>query len=365
VVDENNPNFSAYDGALYTKDYSELLHVPTERKTISLHENLDTIAEKAIAHCHLSYLILPWGTQTVEELSLNILNRTEDDYAKIYIIVPDTLKNWNGYSTTSMGYERFIFSDHNLFIPQKLYSAYNSSKVESESIPAFLKSLGYNSIYDFYGITPNSFKTFGSKTYYFDANCKMVTGTKTIGDIDYTFDENGVLQSQTAATVKNGLIYQDGKAYYYENGVMLKSRWVYAEGNWYYLNDYGAGVVNCWRLSGGKYFYLGSDGKMQKNRWLKDYGSWYYLKVDGSRYESSWAKINGVWYWFGGSGKMAQSQWLKLNGKWYYFTDSGAMAANKWVKSGAYWYYLGSDGAMLTNTTTPDGYKVDAQGRWK
>ena len=61
---------------------------------------------------------------------------------------------------------------------------------------------------------------------------------------------------------------------------------------------------------------------------------------------------------------MAQSRWLKLGGKWYYFTGSGAMTANKWVKSGQYWYYLGKNGAMLTGTTTPDGYRVDSQGRW-
>lgn len=28
------------------------------------------------------------------------------------------------------------------------------------------------------------------------------------------------------------------------------------------------------------------------------------------------------------------------------------------------WYYLGQDGVMLTNTTTPDGYKVGADGAW-
>ena len=28
------------------------------------------------------------------------------------------------------------------------------------------------------------------------------------------------------------------------------------------------------------------------------------------------------------------------------------------------WYYLGPDGVMLTNTTTPDGYRVGADGVW-
>ena len=42
-----------------------------------------------------------------------------------------------------------------------------------------------------------------------------------------------------------------------------------------------------------------------------------------------------------------------------------SLAKNVW-KAGAngIWYYLGQDGVMLTNTTTPDGYKVGADGAW-
>ena len=55
----------------------------------------------------------------------------------------------------------------------------------------------------------------------------------------------------------------------------------------------------------------------------------------------------------------------ELDGKWYYFCSTGSLAKNVW-KAGAngIWYYLGQDGVMLTNTTTPDGYKVGADGAW-
>ena len=62
------------------------------------------------------------------------------------------------------------------------------------------------------------------------------------------------------------------------------------------------------------------------------------------RYESKWAKLDNVWYWFGGSGKMMADGWLKL--------------------ADGYWYYFDQSGALLTNTTTPDGYRVDDNGRW-
>ena len=32
--------------------------------------------------------------------------------------------------------------------------------------------------------------------------------------------------------------------------------------------------------------------------------------------------------------------------------------------NGGDWFYLGSDGAMLMNTTTPDGFKLGANGAW-
>ena len=82
----------------------------------------------------------------------------------------------------------------------------------------------------------------------------MVTGTQTINGKTYTFDQNGVLQEDSEPASAAGLVYQDGKAYIYdEDGNMLRSGWYQAEGNWYYLNDYGAGVVKCWRLKDGKY----------------------------------------------------------------------------------------------------------------
>lgn len=35
-----------------------------------------------------------------------------------------------------------------------------------------------------------------------------------------------------------------------------------------------------------------------------------------------------------------------------------------WIKDNGEWYYFKSSGAMLRNGTTPDGYKVDGEGRW-
>ena len=379
IVSSDNPYYAVYDGVLYSKDYSRLISCPSNKTSISFHPDVTTIQSHSFYYSHLVYgenkyqtgfadskntLVIPWGVTTVEKDAFQF-----DAFQSVTFILPDTL--------TELAIDPYSFY---------LYSK-NNQAADSQSFSSEYRYKKVDSVAAYYGITPNSFKTFGSKTYYFDADCKMVTSTQTINGKTYTFDQNGVLQEESDSTPASaGVVYQDGKAYIYdEDGNMLRSGWYQAEGNWYYLNDYGAGVVKCWRLKDGKYVYLGADGKMQTNCWIKDYNEWYYVKADGTRYESAWAKIDGSWYWFGGSGKMMSNGWLKLaDGKWYYFrsdgqmatgwiqdggksyylTESGAMATNKWIKSGSYWYYLGSNGALLTNTTTPDGYHVDSEGRW-
>ena len=378
-VSSDNPYYAVYDGVLYSKDYTRLISCPSNKTSISFHPDVSTIQSYSFYSSYLVYgenkyqtgfadskntVVIPWGVKTIEKDAFQF-----DAFQSVAFVLPDTL--------TRLAIDPYSFY---------LYSK-NNQTANTLSFSSTYRYKKVDSVAAYYGITPNSFKTFGTKTYYFDTDCKMVTGTQTINGKTYTFDENGILLGESDTTpATTGVVYQNGKAYIYdENGNMLRSGWYQADGNWYYLNDYGAGVVKCWRLKDGKYVYLGADGKMQTNRWIEDYNEWYYVKADGTRYESSWAKIGASWYWFGGSGKMMSNGWLKLaDGKWYYFrsggqmatgwvkdgnkwyylTGSGAMAANKWVKSGSYWYYLGSSGAMLTNTITPDGYRVDSEGRW-
>ena len=60
--------------------------------------------------------------------------------------------------------------------------------------------------------------------------------------------------------------------------------------------------------------------------------------------------------------------WYEMAGKWYFSGEDGVMWANKWIRSSTeqgVWFYVGSDGAMAVSTTTPDGYPVDAEGKWR
>ena len=59
-----------------------------------------------------------------------------------------------------------------------------------------------------------------------------------------------------------------------------------------------------------------------------------------------------------------KSSWTKDNGKWYYFDKWGYMYRDAWIPYKGDYYYVGADGAMWYNATTPDGYRVDGNGKW-
>ena len=97
-------------------------------------------------------------------------------------------------------------------------------------------------------------------------------------------------------------------------------------------------------------------------------GRWAYLRQMAPVREE-WVQDAGKWYWLDVQGMMATG-WKLVDGEWYLFGASGAMKAG-WQWSAEYngWYYLselhdGLYGHMLRSTTTPDGWQVDATGRW-
>lgn len=86
----------------------------------------------------------------------------------------------------------------------------------------------------------------------------------------------------------------------------------------------------------------GSSGGSFSGAWLKDGVGWWYCNADRSYPVNQWQYINDYWYFFNAQGYMVTG-WVYWNNVWYYCSDSGA---------------------MLTNATTPDGYRVDANGAW-
>ncbi len=103
---------------------------------------------------------------------------------------------------------------------------------------------------------------------------------------------------------------------------------------------------------------------------------WRYLKSDTGTYATSeWLQINYnnalYWYYFGADSNMVTGWFVDpASGKTYHLsTDAGAsigIMSTGWFfdTTRNAWYYFDLSGALLTNTTTPDGYKVGADGRF-
>nr|WP_314833348.1 hypothetical protein [uncultured Oribacterium sp.] len=120
---------------------------------------------------------------------------------------------------------------------------------------------------------------------------------------------------------------------------------------------------------------LGVDRSLSGGQWIQDEKGWWYKRADGSYPKNSWGyeAYNGksYWYYFLDSGYMATG-WVEVNGsKYYLFPNSdgwkGRMLTGwQWIDGNC--YYLDAqgqnEGALYRNTTTPDGYAVDAEGRW-
>lgn len=76
--------------------------------------------------------------------------------------------------------------------------------------------------------------------------------------------------------------------------------------------------------------------------------------------DAQWKRNDKGWWYEEANGAYPTSQWKLIKNKWYYFDNIGYMLENRWVGN----YYVGADGAMLVSTSTPDGYYVDATGKW-
>ena len=145
---------------------------------------------------------------------------------------------------------------------------------------------------------------------------------------------------------------------YYQNGMKVTSKWIFDKNynSYFYLDASGNYVQNAWV---GNY-YLKSGGYMAKSEWIYDnnYKSYYYLTAEGSYARNAWAGS----YYLKSDGKMAKSEWIYDSSyqSYYYLTSEGSYARNTWVGD----YYLKSNGKMAVNERTPDGYQVDASGKW-
>ena len=103
--------------------------------------------------------------------------------------------------------------------------------------------------------------------------------------------------------------------------------------------------------------------------WKNTQSGWNYINDNGAK-AVGWTKTPSGWYYLDTSGLM-KTGWLQdADGKWYFLDTAKGIQEGKmftgwnWIDGYCY-YFDNQSGALLVNTTTPDGYKVNAEGKWE
>ena len=199
-------------------------------------------------------------------------------------------------------------------------------------------------------LTPKGLVKIGDDYYYIKPNCTAVRGTeyyvtKTNGLMDkgvYTFDEDGkmVIQNQ----VKNGLIWEDGKLWYYVDNVRTHAGLILVNGYYYYIKSNGQAVTS------SDYFVSNTNGYMerathkfdaeghmtdvpvQKDGLVFENGRYYYY-VKNVKTHAGLVKINGAYYYIN------SSCYAVTNCDYYVSNTNGLMEKGT--------YHFGEDGKMV------------------
>lgn len=167
--------------------------------------------------------------------------------------------------------------------------------------------------YDENGHMVKGWQTTAAGTYYFDLQTgAMAKGNAAIDGKNYTFDVvSGILQS--SAGVENGWYSENGKDYWYENGVRqgydpnnpsYRGKEIYDPGTgaWYWLDnvEQGAKAVSkdvYQESSGGKWVRYDANGHMIKG-WNRQGDDLYYFDLITGAMTKGYAVIDGDGYFF-------------------------------------------------------------------
>ena len=134
--------------------------------------------------------------------------------------------------------------------------------------------------------------------------------------------------ASSLASVKNGLVIEDGITYCYENNVMLTG-----------LQD----------VNGTTYYFSVKDGHMMKDGWVTaEGGERYYLSsADGHVMKGGQLTADGETYYVDENGAMVTGFVTMSNGKTYYFDPSnGAMIRSASVTVDGVVYTADADGII-------------------
>lgn len=221
------------------------------------------------------------------------------------------------------------------------------------------------------GAMHTGWKWLNNHYYYFVSSGAMKTGWLKDKDIWYYLDKEGVMLTgfqeidgsryylNASGAMQTGWKWLDNHYYYFTSSGAMKTGWLKDKELWYYLDKEGIMLTGLQEINGSRY-YLNASGAMQTGwKWLDNH--YYYFTGSGAM-KTGWFKDKGLWYYLDKEGIMLTGL-QEINGASYYLNASGAMETG-WQQLNGNWYYFQTNGSLLRNGTSPDGYKLNADGIW-
>ena len=221
------------------------------------------------------------------------------------------------------------------------------------------------------GAMQTGWKWLDNHYYYFTSSGAMKTGWLKDKDIWYYLDKDGVMLTglqeingsryylNASGAMQTGWKWLDNHYYYFTSSGAMKTGWLKDKELWYYLDKEGIMLTGLQEIDGSRY-YLNASGAMQTGwKWLDNH---YYYFTESGAMKTGWFKDKGLWYYLDKEGIMLTGL-QEINGARYYLNANGAMETG-WKQLNGNWYYFQTNGSLLRNGTSPDGYKLNADGIW-
>ena len=154
----------------------------------------------------------------------------------------------------------------------------------------------------------------------------------------------------------------------------------HADGRWSFVLTGGIRLTSKWgRLeystgdrSADGWYHFNSYGLMDTGWFQDEKGNWYYCNTDKDGFQgkmkTGWVynDTDKNWYYLDPDTGMMRTGWVEVAGKWYYFATQALAQTYAYDAKAEQWNYLDNGvkpmGSMYVNTTTPDGYRVGADG---
>lgn len=148
-VTSGNTTYASYDGCLYSKDYTTLIHCPAAKTSINFHSGVTTIAQKAFYCTSLTSVNVPEGvTELGNQAFYHNLNARSGNLTSVSL--PSSLR--------TIGTECFRYQSINsITIPEGVETIPNSCfkgcvRLKSVTLPSTINTLG-DAAFEITGLT--------------------------------------------------------------------------------------------------------------------------------------------------------------------------------------------------------------------